>query len=228
MNFSDYLKQLRQEKNISQRKLAQLSGVSPCEISRIESGKRKKYSINILMAIASALEENYITFLNLIEMDNDQNLLHGDSNYITAFNNTNIKQKADKNTMLNILAPKLFEEGWMLGYTPRDLSKSALADVVATKDNLFWYIELQTYSSNHRGIELKAQQLALDIFGKIALFNQTNISKFSIAFNNIKLFQIFESIKPIHLNIDFSIIFVDSLNSIFNEIYTVKNFPHNP
>ncbi|MFK4998677.1 helix-turn-helix domain-containing protein [Bacillus sp. N9] len=42
MSFGEYLKQLRKDKSISQRELAEKSGVSNAEISRIETGGRQK------------------------------------------------------------------------------------------------------------------------------------------------------------------------------------------
>jgi transcriptional regulator with XRE-family HTH domain len=55
MTFGEYLKQLRNEKKISQRELAEMSGISNAEISRIETGERKKPSHLTLKAIAPFL-----------------------------------------------------------------------------------------------------------------------------------------------------------------------------
>lgn len=59
MKFGEFLKNLRIEKNLSQRQLADLAKISNTEISRIESGKRQKPSPNILKAIAPHLEISY-------------------------------------------------------------------------------------------------------------------------------------------------------------------------
>jgi transcriptional regulator with XRE-family HTH domain len=59
MTFGEYLKHLRSEKEISQRELAEKSGVSNAEISRIETGERKKPSPITLKAIAPFLNITY-------------------------------------------------------------------------------------------------------------------------------------------------------------------------
>lgn len=59
MDFGNYLKELRDKQDISQRELADKSDVSNTEISRIESGERKKPSPKILKAIAPHLGTTY-------------------------------------------------------------------------------------------------------------------------------------------------------------------------
>lgn len=55
MAFGTYLRNLRKEKGLSQRRLAELAKVSNTEISRLESGERQKPSPLILKAIAPYL-----------------------------------------------------------------------------------------------------------------------------------------------------------------------------
>lgn len=59
MTFGEYVKRLRSEKQLSQRDLAEKSGVSNAEISRLESGERKKPSPNVIKAIAPPLGISY-------------------------------------------------------------------------------------------------------------------------------------------------------------------------
>jgi transcriptional regulator with XRE-family HTH domain len=59
MKFGDYLKELRKTKGITQKELADLSGFSNAEISKIESGDRKKPSPDLLKAIAPPLDTPY-------------------------------------------------------------------------------------------------------------------------------------------------------------------------
>ena len=59
MNFREYLKTKREEKNLSMNKLAELSGVSVMYISRLESGEREKPSPEIIGKLAKGLEEPY-------------------------------------------------------------------------------------------------------------------------------------------------------------------------
>ena len=44
MDLGEYLIRMRSERGYSQRDLAEKSGISPAEISRVESGKRQKVS----------------------------------------------------------------------------------------------------------------------------------------------------------------------------------------
>lgn len=59
MSFGSYLKSLREQNNFSQRDLAEKSGVSNAEISRLETGGRKKPSPIVLKALAPCLGVAY-------------------------------------------------------------------------------------------------------------------------------------------------------------------------
>jgi HTH-type transcriptional regulator, competence development regulator len=59
MTFGEYIKNLRNEIGFSQRELAEKSSVSNAEISRIETGERKKPSPIVLKAIAPFLGVAY-------------------------------------------------------------------------------------------------------------------------------------------------------------------------
>ncbi|MCR1974684.1 helix-turn-helix domain-containing protein [Clostridium sporogenes] len=59
MNFGEFFKNIRTEKGLSQRQLAELSHISNTEISRIESGERRNPSPNILKSLAPHLGISY-------------------------------------------------------------------------------------------------------------------------------------------------------------------------
>lgn len=59
MSFGEYIKNLRNENSLSQRDLAKKSSLSDSEISRIETGERKKTSPISLKAIAPFLGVSY-------------------------------------------------------------------------------------------------------------------------------------------------------------------------
>ncbi len=59
MQFGEQLNMLRRIKGITQKELADLSGFSNGEISKIESGDRKKPSPALLKAIAPHLDISY-------------------------------------------------------------------------------------------------------------------------------------------------------------------------
>ena len=65
MDLGSYLIQVRNERGYSQRDLAEKSGVSPAEISRVESGKRLKPSPAVLRAIAETLVISYPYLMQL-------------------------------------------------------------------------------------------------------------------------------------------------------------------
>ena len=65
MELGSYLIQIRNERGYSQRDLAEKSGVSPAEISRVESGKRQKPSPAVLRAIADTLVISYPYLMQL-------------------------------------------------------------------------------------------------------------------------------------------------------------------
>jgi len=54
-----FIEEIRTEKKISQRQLAEKSGISNTEVSRIESGERKNPSPPVLKAIAPNLGVSY-------------------------------------------------------------------------------------------------------------------------------------------------------------------------
>lgn len=59
MDFGSYIKNLRDQNALSQRDLAEKSGVSNAEISRLETGERKKPSPMVLKALAPFLGASY-------------------------------------------------------------------------------------------------------------------------------------------------------------------------
>ena len=74
MDLRSYLIQIRKERGFSQRDLAEKSGVSPAEISRVESGFRQKPSPAVLRAIAETLVISYPFLMQLAGyMDGEEN-----------------------------------------------------------------------------------------------------------------------------------------------------------
>lgn len=59
MNFGELIKDLRSKKGISQRQLSMYSNISNTEISRLESGERKKPSPDLLRRLAPPLDTTY-------------------------------------------------------------------------------------------------------------------------------------------------------------------------
>lgn len=65
MNLGEFLKDKRKQKRLSQRQLAEYSGVSNTEISRLEAGTRQKPSPKVLSAIAPHLGVTYGELLKM-------------------------------------------------------------------------------------------------------------------------------------------------------------------
>lgn len=56
INIGEYIKKVRNEKGLSSRKLAEISGVSQPYISQLETGKNKNPSIEILNKLSKSLD----------------------------------------------------------------------------------------------------------------------------------------------------------------------------
>ena len=65
MTLGEYLNQTRNERAYTLRDLSARCGVSSAEISRIESGKRKKPAPTVLNSLAGALVLDYTYLLEL-------------------------------------------------------------------------------------------------------------------------------------------------------------------
>ena len=59
MKLGEYLIQARRDRGFSQRDLAARCGISPAEVSRVESGVRQKPAPAVLKAMAEALAVSY-------------------------------------------------------------------------------------------------------------------------------------------------------------------------
>jgi len=63
ISLGEYIRSLREAKGLSQRELADKSGLSNAEISRMESGERKKPSITTIRAVSPHLGIGYTDLL---------------------------------------------------------------------------------------------------------------------------------------------------------------------
>ena len=75
MKLGEYLIQARKDRGFSQRDLAARCGVSPAEVSRVESGVRQKPAPGVLHAMADALVVSYPLLMQMagyIEETNEE------------------------------------------------------------------------------------------------------------------------------------------------------------
>lgn len=66
LDFGQKIKSLREDKKLSQGKLAKISGVSVAEICRIEKGERKNPSINLVNKLLKGLEVNEDVYMQVV------------------------------------------------------------------------------------------------------------------------------------------------------------------
>jgi transcriptional regulator with XRE-family HTH domain len=238
MRFGDYLKNLRAENNISQKELADKSGFSAAEISRIETGDRQKVSPNILKAIYPHLGVSYETLLSragYLDVDslNYEKLLAQE---------TEQKKEIEDSTenILSLLASHLFLNKWSveridaLNNELRDprqpilLAESPhrnLSDIVARKGSEEWHITVKDYQIDQKQSP-KWSQAETEIvysvifiaYGMLATYAYSPITKFSIATSNIDYYSILKQMPPAHLNVEVSILLTDlDKNKIIEE-----------
>ena len=65
MTLAEYLYKERKARGYSQRDVAERSGISATEVSRLENGKRRKPSPDVLRAVADSLNLDYPALLRI-------------------------------------------------------------------------------------------------------------------------------------------------------------------
>lgn len=205
MDLGEYIKVLRKEKKLSQRELSKKSGISNAEISRIETKERLKPSPDVLRALSSALDIKYEILMDKAGYTN--NLL----SYI-------IENKFMEEKFLDLITPKLIRDDWIL----KSLNKSTIADILAIKNDTYWYIDFKFTKTNlkrERKFKDKflAKQIALRTYGSIALCDEP-ITKFTLAVSQEELFNELKTFIPKHIDINISLMLINfQTNSILEE-----------
>ena len=214
--IGEYLKTLRLERKLSQRALAEKSGVSNAEISRIESGERKKPSEEVLRALAFVLE---VDFNDLLEKSCYLNLEPSfyNANLIDK-TNFNIYKEQCEDRFISIITPRILKEGFNMKLS----KKTFLGNIIATKDNYIWRIR---FIPIHENIGAMANRYLMDVYGYLACYDEFNISKFTIATNNEDAFKKFIKKNPINLNILVSVMLVDLENNEIVDEYIFEKTP---
>ena len=213
--IGEYLKALRLERKLSQRALAEKSGISNAEISRIESGERKKPSVAVLRALACALN---VEFSILLEKSCCL--------YIQSISRANRANKPDleiyreqcEDKFIAIITPKILKEGFNMKLS----KKTFLGNIMATKDNYIWRIR---FIPIHENIGAMANRYLMDVYGYLACYDEFNISKFTIATNNEDAFKKFINKNPVNLNILVSVMLVDLESNEIVDEYIFEKTP---
>jgi|GEM_PF-1113661 len=229
MRFGKYLKKLREEKDISQKELAEKAGVSSAELSRIETGHRKKISPNVIKAIYPYLGVSYESLLSragYLDSDSVNNKI------LMNLETENIKEIIDHtDSILSVIASYLFLDKWSVERADApsfftsiaqrftslpQTSHNNFSDVVARKEHDEWHIAVKDYqieqnkpSKWSKEEEEIIHSIVFKAYGMIATYNHSPITKFSIATSNNDYYDVMKKIYPIHLNIDVSILLID-------------------
>jgi transcriptional regulator with XRE-family HTH domain len=200
MNFGQYLRQLRNEKSLSQRDLAVESGISNAEISRIETGERQKPSPDVLRALSPVIGVSYESLMGRAGYLDSQTMPMEDSE---------IEEK-----FIEIITPKLIKDGWSV-----KLCKGlAVGDILAKKDDKEWYIDLKYFRSredidNNFRDDLIVRNDIYNTFGRLAVYDGPELWKFTIALNSKKAFDnLTNNFSPRLLNVSVSVMLVDFKN----------------
>ena len=64
MLLAEFIKERREAKGFSKRKLAHIAAISHTEVHRIENGERNQPSLKVLSKLANALEVSYEDMLH--------------------------------------------------------------------------------------------------------------------------------------------------------------------
>lgn len=198
MTVGEYIKNLRTKQSISQRELSKISGISNAEISRIETGERQKPSPDVLRKLAPYLEVPYESLMDKAGYINERSIFMAEN-----------KEAEDK--FISIVAPKLIMDGW--GIEPMRGSLS-LGDIVAKKKDQEWHIDFKYFKTrddddkNFR-YNNRARQATQQSYGRLVTYDKTPITKFTIAVNDEKIFDILIETPPVHLNMQVSIMLID-------------------
>lgn len=198
MVFGEYLKSLRKEKSLSQRELAEKSGISNAEISRIETGNRKKPSPDVLRALAPILNVPYEELMDKAGYINDR------SAFMTE------RRDAEEAFFITI-TPKLIIDGW--GIEPLRRTPS-IGDIVAKKDGEEWHIDFKFFRTRndddrHFRNDMMARDIATRVYGRLAIYDKSPITRFTLAVNDEKIFDIIKRFPPIHLDIKVSLMLIN-------------------
>ncbi|MDR7238770.1 helix-turn-helix domain-containing protein [Neobacillus drentensis] len=198
MSFGEYLKQLRKNMSISQRELAEKSGVSNAEISRIETGGRQKISPDVLRAIAPILEIPYEELMDK-------------AGYINSRSSIMTEHREAEELFIATVTPKLIMDGWSVERTKR---ASFAGDIVAKKGKEEWHIDYRFFrtredNDKHFRYDMRTRELLWRTYGRLAIYDKDDITKYTIAVSNDKIYEIVLKYPPRLLRLKVTAMFID-------------------
>ena len=200
--LGEYLKSLRSELKLSQRALSEKSGVSNAEISRIESGERKRPSEDVLRALALGLN------VDVNELIEKANYMYFDSNASRFISrektNAELYREECEDKFISIITPRILKEGFNMSLVKR----SPLGNIMFSKEDYIWRVKFIPKLPSGRALGFSTRIL-MDTYGYLAIYDELNISKFTIATDDESLYNRLIRKNPIHLDVFISIMLVD-------------------
>lgn len=197
------LKERRLFLNMTYQELADKTGISKSSLQRYENGGIKRLPYDKIFKLSESLEVTPSYFTDLSkdftgEIDNSSliNKLEDRTAYLNMIET--FEQKA-----LQQIAPNLISNG----YSVEQRSHGTIGDLVAIKGNETWHLDFlytRDVSNFPTGIGMGKQQLILR-FGRLSVYDKP-ITKYSIVMKHSVVAQQFLRFKPIHLDVEISII----------------------
>lgn len=190
--LGSFIKEVREEKKLSKRALANAASISHTEIHRIENGERVNPSPPVLRAISIALS---IPYEELMEkagyINNPQEIapLHKAQEYEGKF--------------IEVLTPKLIKEGW----TVEQCSPSSIADLLAKKDDVKWNLDFYYFGTSSKNNFMMDR--IFKTYGKLAVYDGSQITQFTMVTNDNNAYNMMTKFAPINLKIKISTMLVD-------------------
>ncbi len=196
------LKERRLFLNMTYQDLADKTGISKSSLQRYETGGIKNLPYDKIFAISEALEVNPEYFTDLSkdytgESAFEVKVVQKDSRLQHLAHIKEFEERAIK-----LITPNLISQG----YNIERHSRGSVGDIVAIKGKEIWHIDFlytRDVSKYPTGMGMGRQQLLLR-FGRLAVYNKP-ITKYSIVMDRRELAEQFIQFKPIHLDIEASI-----------------------
>lgn len=197
------LKERRLFLNMTYQDLADKTGISKSSLQRYETGSIKNIPYDKMFTLSEALEVSPEYFTDLSKdytgesafevkmVGNDSRIQHLE----------HIKEFEDR--AIRYITPNLVSQG----YNIERHSHGSVGDIVATKGKEIWHIDFlytRDVSKYPVGMGMGRQQLLLR-FGRLAVYDKP-ITKYSIVMDKRVLAEQYIQFKPIHLDIETSII----------------------
>lgn len=209
------LKERRLFLNMTYQDLANKTGLSKSTLQRYETGGIQSLPYDKIFALSEALEVRPEYFTDLSKDYTAQTVFQ--PTILTQQNRTDYLEhiKNFEKKALDQITPSLISKG----YKVEKRDHGSVGDLVAIKGNEIWHLDFLNVRDINKypvGTGMRSQQLLLR-FGRLAVYDKP-ITKYSIVLQRrIVAEQLIERFKPMHLNIQISIIYFTS--DSFKELY---------